>query len=144
MPRVEVTTTQPIFPSVVRETASLPYAGATPGLIPSAPTPAMSLPVLRVLGQLDNSYIIAPYIVALARGLLSINANNYDKLINNIERLHLKITRQPLNRTLKEALKEGSLNVFPLIVDLLPGVEAVDKNYIERLQRQAWAALIAA
>jgi len=59
VPRVEVATTQPIFPSVVKETASQPYAGASPDSIPSAPTPAMSLPVLRVLGQLDNSYIIA-------------------------------------------------------------------------------------
>jgi len=59
VPRIEVASTQPIFPSVVKETAALPYAGASPDSIPSAPTPAMSLPVLRVLGQLDNSYIIA-------------------------------------------------------------------------------------
>ena len=59
IPRVEVAATQPIFPSVVKETASRPYAGASPDSTPSALTPAMSLPVLRVLGQLDNSYIIA-------------------------------------------------------------------------------------
>jgi len=59
VPRIEVASTQPIFPSVVKETAALPYAGTSPDSIPSAPTPAMSLPVLRVLGQLDNSYIIA-------------------------------------------------------------------------------------
>ena len=59
VPRVEVAATQPVFPSEVRETTLLPYAGAAPGLIPSAPTPAMSLPVLRVLGQLGNIYIIA-------------------------------------------------------------------------------------
>ncbi|MBA7487175.1 DNA mismatch repair protein MutL [subsurface metagenome] len=59
VPRVELASTQPVFPSEVRETASLPYAGTTPDSITSAPTPAMSLPVLRVLGQLDNSYIIA-------------------------------------------------------------------------------------
>ncbi len=59
VPRVELASTQPVFPSEVRETTLLPYAGATPDSIASAPTPAMSLPVLRVLGQLDNSYIIA-------------------------------------------------------------------------------------
>jgi DNA mismatch repair protein MutL len=59
VPRIEVASSQPIFPSVVRETTLLPYAGASPGSVSPAPTPAMSLPVLRVLGQLDNSYIIA-------------------------------------------------------------------------------------
>ncbi|NQT31761.1 MAG: DNA mismatch repair endonuclease MutL [Deltaproteobacteria bacterium] len=59
VPRVELEAIQPIFPSEVRETTLLPYAGASSGSITSAPTPAMSLPVLRVLGQLNNSYIIA-------------------------------------------------------------------------------------
>jgi DNA mismatch repair protein MutL len=59
VPRVEVAADQPVFPSIIKETASLPYAGASPDSIAAAPTPAMSLPVLRVLGQLDNSYIIA-------------------------------------------------------------------------------------
>ena len=59
VPRVELAAIQPIFPSEVRETTLLPYTGASSGSITSALTPAMSLPVLRVLGQLDNSYIIA-------------------------------------------------------------------------------------
>jgi len=59
VPRVEAAATEPVFPTVLKETASLPYAGAASDSIHSAPTPAMSLPVLRVLGQLDNSYIIA-------------------------------------------------------------------------------------
>ncbi len=102
--------------------------------------------LLKIDGGINekNSLFIGPYLVALARGLLSINENNYAQLIYNIERLHLKITQQPLAKALKQALRDGSFNVFPLIVDMLPGVEAVDKDYIERLQRQAWAALIAA
>jgi DNA mismatch repair protein MutL len=59
VPQVEPAATKPIFPSAVRETASLPYAEAVSKPFLSPLTPAMSLPVLRVLGQLDNSYIIA-------------------------------------------------------------------------------------
>jgi DNA mismatch repair protein MutL len=59
VPQVEAEVAKPVFPSAVRETTSVPYAGtvAKPSFSPL--TPAMSLPVLRVLGQLDNSYIIA-------------------------------------------------------------------------------------
>jgi len=59
VPSVE---TAPKFmsPSEIREPTA-PYAGADVGLspLPSPLTPATALPVLRVLGQLDNSYIIA-------------------------------------------------------------------------------------
>jgi DNA mismatch repair protein MutL len=44
--------------SEIREPLA-PYAGVDVGLAPLPPTPATALPVLRVLGQLDNSYIIA-------------------------------------------------------------------------------------
>jgi DNA mismatch repair protein MutL len=59
VPRVEVAVTRPIFPSAPREAISAPIAEEAPSPAPSPPTPAISLPVLRVLGQLDNSYIIA-------------------------------------------------------------------------------------
>jgi DNA mismatch repair protein MutL len=59
VPRVEVAATQPVFPSELRETTRLPYAGAVSSPANSVPTPALSLPVLRVLGQLDSSYIVA-------------------------------------------------------------------------------------
>jgi DNA mismatch repair protein MutL len=59
VPRVGVAAAQPVFPSELRETTRLPYAGAVSSPATSAPTPALSLPVLRVLGQLDNSYIVA-------------------------------------------------------------------------------------
>ncbi len=59
VPRVEAAATRPIFPSAVRETATFPYTGVAPGPAFASPTPATALPVLRVLGQLDKSYIIA-------------------------------------------------------------------------------------
>jgi DNA mismatch repair protein MutL len=48
-----------VFSSVVRESASPTYVGAGADLSFPPPTSAAALPVLRVLGQLDNSYIIA-------------------------------------------------------------------------------------
>ncbi len=59
VPRVEAAVARPIFPSVVREATSSPYAEAAPGPAFSPPTPIVALPVLRVLGQLASSYIIA-------------------------------------------------------------------------------------
>jgi DNA mismatch repair protein MutL len=59
VPRVEVAATQPALPSELRETTRLPYVRAVSSPVPSAPTPALSLPVLRVLGQLSSSYIVA-------------------------------------------------------------------------------------
>jgi DNA mismatch repair protein MutL len=59
VPQVEVAATKPIFPSAPRESILTPTTDIASSLASSPPTPAMSLPVLRVLGQLDNSYIIA-------------------------------------------------------------------------------------
>jgi len=58
VPSVE-TATKPVFPSEVREPAAPPYSGVSADLAPPPPTPATALPVLRVLGQLAGSYIIA-------------------------------------------------------------------------------------
>jgi len=58
VPHVEAAS-KPVFSSVVREPASPTYVGAGVDLAHSPPTPVTALPVLRVLGQLDNSYIIA-------------------------------------------------------------------------------------
>ncbi|MBA7562755.1 MAG: DNA mismatch repair endonuclease MutL [Dehalococcoidia bacterium] len=58
VPHVEAAS-KPVFSSVVREPASPTYVGAGVDLSHSPPTPATTLPVLRVLGQLDNNYIIA-------------------------------------------------------------------------------------
>jgi DNA mismatch repair protein MutL len=51
--------TKPVFPSAVREPEAPAYAGDVGLSQPSPPTPAAALPVLRVLGQLASSYIIA-------------------------------------------------------------------------------------
>jgi DNA mismatch repair protein MutL len=59
VPQVEAAATKPMFPSAPREAIVTPAAEGAPSPAPSPPTPAMSLPVLRVLGQLNNSYIIA-------------------------------------------------------------------------------------
>ncbi len=51
---------RPVFPSAVREPSAPVYSGVDVGISqPPSPTPSTALPVLRVLGQLDNSYIIA-------------------------------------------------------------------------------------
>jgi DNA mismatch repair protein MutL len=59
VPQVEPEVTKPIFPPTPREAISVPAAEVVAKPSFSPPTPVMSLPVLRVLGQLDNSYIIA-------------------------------------------------------------------------------------
>ncbi len=56
VPRVR-TTTEPVFPTELKEVTHIPYAGVSQA--PPAFTPALSLPVLRVLGQLNSSYIVA-------------------------------------------------------------------------------------
>jgi DNA mismatch repair protein MutL len=59
VPQVKAAAASPAFPSILRETASIPYAGAVSSPAPPTIIPAAALPVLRVLGQLNNSYIIA-------------------------------------------------------------------------------------
>jgi len=56
VPRVGATAAGPVFPTELKEVTHVPYAGVSQA---PAPTPALSLPVLRVLGQLDSSYIVA-------------------------------------------------------------------------------------
>jgi DNA mismatch repair protein MutL len=56
VPRVRAVATEPVFPTELKEVTHIPYAGVSQA---PAPTPALSLPVLRVLGQLNNSYIVA-------------------------------------------------------------------------------------
>jgi DNA mismatch repair protein MutL len=53
----QVAATEPVFPTELKEVTHIPYVGVSQA--PPAPTPALSLPVLRVLGQLNSSYIVA-------------------------------------------------------------------------------------
>jgi len=59
VPEVKAVVTGSIFPSAPRGAIATSTTDIGYSLSTSAPTPAVSLPVLRVLGQLDNSYIIA-------------------------------------------------------------------------------------
>jgi DNA mismatch repair protein MutL len=56
VPQVKAAT-EPVFPTDLNEVTHIPYAGVSQAQ--PAPTPALSLPVLRVLGQLNSSYIVA-------------------------------------------------------------------------------------
>jgi len=101
--------------------------------------------LLNVSGINDeNGYFVCPYLISLARGFLSINDENFQQLLPLLDRLYLKLTKSPMPRELKTALENNSWDVVSLIVNLLPETEALDDEYIERLHRQAWAALIAA
>jgi len=125
VPRVEVATTQPIFPSAVRETASMPYAGASSDSITPAPTPAMSLPVLWVLGQLDNSYIIAEG----PDGLYLIDQHAAHERI-----LFEKINRQ---RSQRDIEVQGLLE--PMTFEVSPRQEAILKTRCQDLAEFGFA-----
>jgi DNA mismatch repair protein MutL len=56
VPQVKAAT-EPVFPTELQEVTRVPYAGVSKAA--PVPTPALSLPVLRVLGQLNSSYIVA-------------------------------------------------------------------------------------
>jgi DNA mismatch repair protein MutL len=120
MPVPEVrAATQPIFPSAVREAAPPPYAGAVSRQAYSAPTPAMSLPVLRVLGQLNNSYIVAEGPDGLY--LIDQHAAHERVLFDRIER----------QRWQKEMDVQGLLE--PMTLEVSPQQEAVLRSRHEDL-----------
>jgi len=127
VPRVEVAATQPVFPSEVRETTLLSYAGASSGSITSTSTltPAMSLPVLRVLGQLDNSYIIAEG----PDGLYLIDQHAAHERI-----LFEKIRQQ---RSQREVEIQGLLE--PMTFEVSPRQEAILKSRYQDLAEFGFA-----
>jgi DNA mismatch repair protein MutL len=59
VPEIEAAVQEPVFASPPRQTILTPIADTGYSPPSSPPTPAISLPVLRVMGQLDNNYIIA-------------------------------------------------------------------------------------
>jgi DNA mismatch repair protein MutL len=59
VPEVGAVTRETVFSSPPQQTALPRIADAAYSPTPSPPTPTVSLPVLRVIGQLDSSYIIA-------------------------------------------------------------------------------------
>jgi DNA mismatch repair protein MutL len=119
VPRVEVATTQPVFPSELRETTRLPYAGAVSSPANSVPTPALSLPVLRVLGQLDSSYIVAEG----PEGLYLIDQHAAHERI-----LFEKLNQQ---RAQREVEVQGLLE--PITFEVSPRQEAILKSRYQDL-----------
>jgi DNA mismatch repair protein MutL len=109
VPRIEAAT-KPAFPSVVREPASPTYVEADVDLSPPLSTLAAALPVLRVLGQLDNSYIIAEG----PDGLYLIDQHAAHERV-----LFEKIERQ---RTQREIEIQGLLE--PMALEVSPRQEA--------------------
>ena len=92
----------------------------------------------------DNGLFVTQYLIAWARGCLSIDTNNYSRLIGNLERLYTRMTGMVMPAQLKSSLRDGSWDVMSLIITLLPDVEALGQEEAERLHRISWQALIAA
>jgi len=125
VPRVEAAAAKPAFPSGVREIASSPYTGAAPGPTFPSPTPSMALPVLRVLGQLDNSYIIAEG----PDGLYLIDQHAAHERI-----LFERISQQRLRR---EVEVQGMLE--PMTLEVSPRQEAVLRSRYQDLNEFGFA-----
>ncbi|HEY54963.1 MAG TPA: DNA mismatch repair endonuclease MutL [Dehalococcoidia bacterium] len=125
VPRVEAAVTRPVFPSAVRETATIPYSGVAPGPAFPPPTPSMALPVLRVLGQLDNSYIIAEG----PDGLYLIDQHAAHERI-----LFERISQQRLRR---EVEVQGMLE--PMTLEVSPRQEAVLRSRYQDLNEFGFA-----
>ncbi len=125
VPRVEAAVTKPIFPSAPKEAISLPTAEAVPSSAPSPPTTAISLPVLRVLGQLDNSYIIAEG----PDGLYLIDQHAAHERI-----LFERIERQRLQREIEV---QGMLE--PMTFEVSPRQEAVLRSHYQDLAEFGFA-----
>lgn len=92
----------------------------------------------------DNALFVTPYLIAYARGLISINSENYDKLIGKLDGLYMMIAKSSMPDELRDMLKNPSWTIANIIVQMIPDVKALGEEYIERLQRQTWAALVAA
>jgi DNA mismatch repair protein MutL len=117
VPQVKtVATTEPIFPTELKEVTHIPYAGVSQAL---APTPALSLPVLRVLGQLDSSYIVAEG----PEGLYIIDQHAAHERI-----LFEKLCRQRAQRDIEV---QGLLE--PVTLEISPRQEAILKSRYQDL-----------
>lgn len=84
-------------------------------------------------------------LIAIARGLLSLNNENFNQLFPAIKKMYEQYTGgNAIDAEIERKLREGTWSIFELIITTLPGVEKLNQQEIERLQRQALAALIAA
>ena len=118
VPEVEAAATESIFPSVPKEaittsTADIGYSST------SKQTPTISLPVLRVLGQLANSYIIAEGPDGLY--LIDQHAAHERVLFDKIEH----------QRSRREIEVQGLLE--PMSLDVSPRQEEVLRSHYQDL-----------
>jgi DNA mismatch repair protein MutL len=123
VPLIKTAATEPIFPTELREVTHAPYAGVSQA--PSAPTPALSLPVLRVLGQLDNSYIVAEG----PEGLYLIDQHAAHERI-----LFEKLSQQRVQRKVEV---QGLLE--PITLEISPRQEAILKSRYQDLAEFGFA-----
>jgi len=92
----------------------------------------------------ENGLFVTQYLIAFARGCLSINEHNYNQLIRNLERLWARVTGELIPDDLRRNLQNGTWDVVYLIITLIPDLEALGQDEVERRHRMSWAALIAA
>ncbi|MFH1868014.1 MAG: hypothetical protein ABH843_03485, partial [Candidatus Omnitrophota bacterium] len=92
----------------------------------------------------DDMLVPMAQLIAIARGLLSLNSSNFDSIFPAIKNAYQKYTNDTIGAEIEQALREGNWKVFELIMTTLPSVEKLDSAQIEVLQRQGLAALIAA
>ncbi len=119
VPEVKAAAKETIFSSPPRQAVLTPVVDTGYGPPPSPPTPAVSLPVLRVIGQLDNTYIIAEG----PDGLYLIDQHAAHERV-----LFEKIEHQ---RSQKEMETQGLLE--PMTLEVSPRQEAVLRAHYEDL-----------
>ncbi len=108
-----------VFPTPLRQAVLTPVVDTGYNPSPSPPTPAVSLPVLRVIGQLDNTYIIAEGPDGLY--LIDQHAAHERVLFERIEQ----------QRSQKEVETQGLLE--PMTLEVSPRQEAVLRAHYENL-----------
>jgi len=102
------------------------------------------LNIRGIVGSRNGDLFPAPYLIALARGLLSINEDNFNKLYPALARLYTKISKSPVPPKLETALRNSSWSVVKLVVHLIPSPDKLHQEETERLQRLSLFAMIAA
>jgi len=119
VPEVKAVTRETVFPSPLRQAVLTPMVDTAYSPPPSPPTPAISLPVLRVIGQLDNTYIIAEG----PDGLYLIDQHAAHERV-----LFERLQHQ---RSQKEIETQGLLE--PMTLEVSPRQEAVLRSHYEDL-----------
>jgi len=125
VPEVEAVAGESISPSPPRQAILTPIADTGYSPPPSLPTPAISLPVLRVMGQLDNNYIIAEGPDGLY--LIDQHAAHERVLFERIEHQRLQ----------KEIEVQGLLE--PMTLEVSPRQEAVLGSHCQELAEFGFA-----